>query len=312
MTMTPNRIVLIARGRYDEAKAVEDCYPGMVLRQDSNNSVRPHDQAGGGGPLLLAIEDALRGGTINQVLPSKDNIPFYRPARGDLFCGLLRAGYLATSGQDLISYGDGTLIPLTPTSAYAIGAPSTVVTNTATETTFSNGSYAIPLNSLNLGDVVRIHAKVNCLSVNSTNTHQEKLYIGATVLCDSGPLPLTAGDYVMMDLSLTVQAIGATGSFVASGSLQYSVQGNVTVKSITVPATAIDTTAAETVAIKSTASVANANNQVQLAEYTIGISHVSSVVPLLRAFETYDNTLGVGTSMFPGIAGCALVRCIVP
>jgi hypothetical protein len=192
--VTPNRIKLISHGRYDEAPASADVWPGMVLQNNAALAVAPLATVGGKPPLMVVIEDALQGGDITQKIASGNVVPFTRPVSGDLLLMLLQNGQNVASNVPLMSAGDGTLIANPGAVLSEIVAPSAVITNTAVETVFSNGSYAIPANLLAVGDVVHIRAKAFCVAVAAAATQRVRMYLGATAIADSTALALVAND----------------------------------------------------------------------------------------------------------------------
>jgi hypothetical protein len=298
--VTPNRIVLISRGRHDEALASATCYPGMGLVMGSNLQVQPYNVAGGGGPVLIAEEDALQGGDATQPLPSGYNIPFRRTAKGDMMLLLLQFGQSVVPGNPLMCAGDGSFAqgPAGYPTLYQITAPSAVITNTAVETAYSNGSYTFPANFFQAGDRVKIHLKTFLISVNSTNTHQEKLYLGVTpiTLADSTALAMIANDVVVMDLSFSVRTVGVTGSITAEGTVARTVSGTWTSVPLTVNPTTFDTTQAETLVLKSTASAASPTNQIRLDEFSIELSRGGGISTIAVADDTINNTTGTGSN----------------
>lgn len=306
--MTPNRIVLISNGRYDEAPAAADVYPGMALLQNSAGNIIAHNIVGGGGELNVCQEDALQGKTILTKIASGDVCPFRRATRGDLLLMLLQAGQSVTALDPLMSAGDGTLIACPTNVLKNIVAASTTITSTASETTFSNGSYSLPANFLVAGDVLRIRAKAYCIAENSTNTHRVRLYINSTTLADSTALQLAAADVVIIELALTVRTIGSSGTIIADGFLSASVSGTYTTNGVTLASTTLDTTAAATIAIKSLASAANAGNQIRLDEYRIEVLRNTGVNVLVYAAETKDNSGSTGTS----VNNAMFIRAQVP
>jgi hypothetical protein len=311
--MIPNRIVLIARGRHEEATADADCYPGMLGIKKSNGNVIPHNVQGGGGPLIVFKEEALRGLDITQKLPSGDAVPFNYGARGDKYLMLLQAGQNVANQAPLMSAGDGTLILSTATAPantlYQIVAPSSNITNTLTETTFSNGSYTIPANFLSVGDVLHIKGRAVVSAENTTNTHEVKLYIGSTTLVDSGALQLAATQYVEFDVFLTIRSLTSSGKFIADGVWYNNAGGTVTDTPVEIAATTIDTTVTELIKVTSTASAASTGNIIALQEFQIDLQRAGASGTVVIADEAVDNSGSTGTS---GFNSAAFIRVIVP
>jgi hypothetical protein len=311
MGFTPNRIVLISQhSRYDEAIADADCWPGQMLQQNSDGGVQAQSVAGAKGPLMIAIEDALRGGDITQKLPSGSAAPFYRLASGDMFLCLLQNGQNVGAQVGLMNAGDGTLIAAPTSPLYEITAASTVITNTASETAFSNGSYTIPANFLQVGDRLHIRAKAVCVAVAAAATQRVRIYIGSTpvTLADSTALALVAADYVLFDIFLTVRTITSSGTIIADGYLSYTIAGTVTDTDVTLASTTLDSTVAETIVIKALASAAATGNQIRLDEFEINLDRVGGYSVIVQSAEAINNSGGTGTS---GFNSAAFIRCIV-
>ncbi len=192
--------------------------------------------------------------------------------------GSLKAFNASTGGQKL----------------YEIVAPSTTITNLGTETTFSNGTYTIPANFLLVGDVIRIHAKTFLIAVNSTNTHRVRAYVGSTTLADSGAVAMIANDVVIMDITMTIRTITASGTFIADGVVAYSINGTYTSTPFTVASTTIDSTVTQAITIKSLASATSTGNQIRLDEMEILLDRAGlpTVFPMVQAAEALANATG--------------------
>jgi hypothetical protein len=294
----PNRIKLISRGRHEEAVAGADCYPGQLVMLNSAGLLIPHNVVGGSGLAMVAIEDALRGGDITQKLPSGYVAPYQMCAKGDLMLMLLAIGQNVLKNASLMSDGAGGLTAylgsVGGSKLYEILAPSATVTNTVAETTFSNGSFALAANYLQVGDVLRIHSKAFCIAVAAAATQRIKTYLNTTVLADSAAQALVANDIVVTDVTLTIRTITATGTFIADGQVEYSIAGTFTSVPFTVASTAFDSTAIQTIATKVTASAAATGNQIRLDEFEITLDRAGlpSQFPIVQAAEAINNSAG--------------------
>ena len=312
----PNRIVLISRGRHEEAPANITVYPGMLASKDPNNNLMPHNIYGGRGPVYVIEEDAWRGLTINQPLvsPAGDGTfqvaPYRVAAKGDKLLMLLQKGQNVTAQTMMMSGGDGTIVADPNGPLYAISTPSTVVTNTTVATTFSNGSFSVPANSLVVGSVLQISGQGTVLSQHAADTHEIKVLLGAgpTTLLDFTALPLATGNIFGFALSFSVTDVGATGHIVGKGTYWYGNPLSPTEAAFTLASTAVDTTVGELVAIQTTASAANTLNQIQLNQFRVELDVPGGFQDLVLTDEAINNTSGTGTS---GFNGGAFVRCIV-
>lgn len=306
--MIPNKIVLIGDGgRHEEGVAGSALYPGQLVKKNSSGNIVVHDVQGGPALLRVIKEDSLKANTVLQALTSGDVVPYHVAAKGNKLLMLLKNGQNVAIGEPLMSAGDGTLITNPGEQLANIVAPSTTITNTNVETTFSNGSYAIGANTLAVGDKIRIRWKALCLGQNSTDTHRVRLYIGSTTLQDTTALALDPNDWVAGDLTLTIRTIGASGTFIATGYMTTVVATVVTVTNVTVASTTLDTTAAATIAVKSLASATSAGNQIRLDEFSVDLMRDAGLVPLVHADEAIDNSGGTGTS----VGNAALIRVLV-
>lgn len=323
MGMTANQIALKFGGQvYDEAKLAADAYPGMLLEHTATvvtgntqpPNIQPHSVLGGGGELMVCREDSLRGGDITQKILSGSVAPFFRPRPGDVMLMLLKNGQNVPANSALMSAGDGTLIVSTYGRNYQIQAPSTVITNTNVETAFSNGSYTFAANTLRVGDIVRVRAKVFAVAENGTDTHRIRLYFGATpiTIADSAARQLAAGDVVIIDAYIKVRTITAAGTLIADGVIYYSVSGTFSTLPFTVASTAWDSTVANPLVIKSLASATSAGNQVRLDEFEVSTERQTGVGGLqVYTQEACDNSIGAGSSPISGFSSAAFVRCRV-
>lgn len=295
MSWTPNRIVLIGKGRYDEAKTSAVCYPGQIIKLAANGTMAAHATVGRVGRLLVVTENVLdRGGSIRTSIPSGLFAPYYIPAKGDKLLLLLRTGENVVAGQGLCSNGDGSLksCPDGVELLSQILAASSNITNVTADTAFSNGTYSIPANFLAAGDRLRIRGKAVVSAQNSTNTHRVRMYLGSTAVADSGAVALAANEYAQFDATITVRSIGATGSLIASGVVGSNPAGVQGVQNINLAATAFDTTAAIAVTVKSTASAQSTGNVIALQEFSVELLRANGDDVVVYADEAIDNSLG--------------------
>lgn len=177
------------------------------------------------------------------------------------------------SGDTVAQYdGDGK--KLVDSRTYTAVAASTAVTNTTTETIFSN-KYSIPANTLKAGQMIKIRFQGIATATNGTDTLAIALKIGST---DAAPpvggttlLSLAATDVANNDVftgeyNLIVRTAGASGTMVGVGTYKSipAAEGTMTIKDDILASTAINTTAALLIAVTATWSVANAGNSCRL------------------------------------------------
>ena len=111
--MAKRRIHSKGEYRQEEAYASGTITPGMLIELDSSGYVKAHATEGGYGERAFAVEDALQGKTVsdNYTTTNPDLVTYILPTKGACVNALLKAGYNYTIGTELISAGDGTLIP---------------------------------------------------------------------------------------------------------------------------------------------------------------------------------------------------------
>lgn len=257
--------------RYEESLASGAVLPGHILEYTSDNptKVKAHSVRGGKIPRAVAIEDGNFGKTVDDAYANGSLTRYLVAATGDWFNLRLKAGENVSDGDWVISYGDGTVCKAATSYLSNDVAASTAVSNTATETTFSNGTATIPKNSLKVGDVIRIEAQGIATATHSTDTLTVKVYIGSTQLATTGALDVANNDIFLVRITLVVRTIGASGTFVATGTASIGASGTATQKIIYVGSTAIDTTVANDITVKATWSVADVGNSVRMDVFTV-------------------------------------------
>jgi len=259
--------------RYEEARASVITKPAFLLERLANDGsgrrqVRPHTSRGGRHERMVAIEDALIGRTINDAYAIGELVRCIHLSVGEEFQGVLKRFENVGVGDWLVSSGDGGLVKQGAATFVNTVADSTAITNTVSETTFSNGTFVIPKNSVNVGDVIRFSGQVAFPSTNSTDTATLKLYLGATQLFTTGALDVANGDVITFEGRIVIRTVGATGTYIAYGTYNIGVPGTATSRAWALAETVGDFTADQTVAAKLTWSVANAANQAILRSFT--------------------------------------------
>ncbi len=294
----PNTIKLISpHGRYDEGPiGASDLYPGMLIQQAAGLWV-PHAQAGGQNTRTVVLEDGLIGHTKLDKQPANDWARFWRCVSGDKMQMLIQKGQNIAKSTPLMSAGDGTLIANPGVTLYEVVAPSTTVTNTTTETTFSNSTYTIPANYLQVGDQIVIRGRATLTAHNGTDTHNVKVYIGSTLVASTGAVNIATNGVVEWALFLTIRTIGATGTFVASGYMLAGTPGTATPVGAVLSSTTIDTTATQQIKVTTTASAASAGNVIQLDEESVNNVRDAGQEIVCVADEARDNSGNTGTSL---------------
>lgn len=255
--------------RAEEARSVGTTKPGHLLEKVSTGKVQPHSARGGMNSRMFAREDSYQFRGVDDAYAA-DEIVFYNEASpGEQVYARLKLGENVAIGDTLISYGDGTLAKAASGYLANIAAASSAVTNTNTETAFSNGSVTIPANTLKVGDVIRVRAQGIATATNSTDTLTVRLMIGTDAVATTGAVDVANNDIFLIDATIVVRTIGASGTYTATGTVSLGASGTVTAKAFFLASTAIDTTAAQTLAVKATWSVASASNSVRMDVFLV-------------------------------------------
>lgn len=109
--MAKRRIHSKGPAERDELIAAAAISPGMLLERVAAGTVQAHSAEGGYAERMFAEEDALQGDTVSDAYAAADPVAILKPQKGSEVNALLAAGYSYTIGMELISAGDGTLIP---------------------------------------------------------------------------------------------------------------------------------------------------------------------------------------------------------
>lgn len=160
----------------------------------------------------------------------------------------------------------------------ATTATSGNVTNVNTETPFDK-TISIPANLLSAGAVLKILAKVNVLSGNGTDTLLLKLKLGSQVLCATAAIDVTngGGDLGILQATVTIRSIGASGVATAAGSSGLGVPGTATLRVDGVAGTfTLDTTAANAVSVTATWSAASTSDICALEALVVSLERASA------------------------------------
>jgi hypothetical protein len=221
---------------------------------DSNNAcVYPVSTAGGDVTLsALAVGSAATAARAKFVIVTKTtsdaNRVLYDGSSTEL-AGQALVLPLYRKGDSVTLYADNSttgwqLCGARPNVIYASVAASTAVTGTASETTFSTGSFTIPANTLYAGEIIEIEGQGTNTSGNAADTLTIKLYIGSTAILTTVAFNVTdgGGDIFYFRARVCVRDIGATGHVVASGVQALGVPATVTALPFFLASTAVDTT----------------------------------------------------------------------
>lgn len=93
----------------EEFPAQSAITPGMLVEITSDKEVKPHSVEGGAAPIMFANEDEFQGKTIEDAYAKGALVQCWLPQRGDIAYGILDDGEDVTTGDVLISAGNGKL-----------------------------------------------------------------------------------------------------------------------------------------------------------------------------------------------------------
>lgn len=108
MATTKRRIHSKGPMRQEEFVAGEaGIYPGMLCEMNSSSQLIKHDDEGGRGEFIIAIEDVLQGNTVATVYTSGAIVTAGLPSKGSEVNVLIEDGQDISAGDPLISAGNG-------------------------------------------------------------------------------------------------------------------------------------------------------------------------------------------------------------
>lgn len=114
-TVNPHRIELKKSPgtRYEEGIASEAITPGMIIERTPgtgtpmDNEVQKHSVQGGRGELMIALEDALQGKSIDDDYSQGDVVGYNLALPGDEIYAFVEANAQVSNGNKLCSNGGG-------------------------------------------------------------------------------------------------------------------------------------------------------------------------------------------------------------
>lgn len=120
-------------------------YPGMLLAINSSGEIIKHATQGGFFEAIFALENAVIGKTVADVLTAGDKVEYLVPGKGSKVHALLKKGENVSAGDMLVSNGDGTFVKSSSLSStvivkqvvFAMEDMDLTVTSTQTDTLIS-------------------------------------------------------------------------------------------------------------------------------------------------------------------------------
>ena len=95
--------------QYEEATVGSAITPGMLAKLNSSGQLIPHDEQGGRGEVVFAIEDVLQGKAVGDAYSANNQGCYILPGKGCEVHALIAASETFSIGDELVSKGDGTL-----------------------------------------------------------------------------------------------------------------------------------------------------------------------------------------------------------
>lgn len=180
-----------------------------------------------------------------------------------------KAGFASAAVAAATTSGNVILVPEGSRYWYRIAAASSAVTNTTTQTVFSNGTYSIGANLLTVGSRIRVRARATVTGVTATPTGVIALLIGGTQQIACSATTVAANNIAMLDVDITVRTVGSGGTMIGSGTTTIGASGTAAPVSQSFASATLNTTIANAVAVAWTWSAASASNTVILDEMVI-------------------------------------------
>lgn len=174
----------------------------------------------------------------------------------------------------LILNTDSGLQLISSNLAYNATSASTAISNTTTETMFSN-FLTLPANTLRPGNLIKVRYQGIATSTNSTDTLTIKLYfatattagaITGTALISHAATDVANNDVFAGEYELAIRTIGSSGTMVGCGTYKSvpAAEGTATYKDDILASTTVDTTVTRYIGCSAAWSVASASNSCRL------------------------------------------------
>jgi len=267
-SLEPNRRVKFNSSRQVVYADADDVGIGITRGDEACTSGAPVTVAlwSKGGTFKVEVAGAV---TANDILYCKDDGEFdddngYGP-------GCMKALETATADGDII---EAVYIgPKTSGLIYAATADSSNITNTTDETTYDNATKTIDGSTLLDGDVIHIVASFLATDQNSTDTLQNKIYVGTEAVFTSPALDVNAdNDISVVDIYVTVRTGGASAYLTACGFYSpFQAAAAAPAEAWTLSAAAEDLSSDVTIKATGTWSVANAGNKVEVENFIVQV-----------------------------------------
>jgi hypothetical protein len=143
--------------------------------------------------------------------------------------------------------------------------PSTALTASSTETTFSGATYTIPANTLQIGSVIKIKYQGINTATNSTDTFGVKAYANSTAWITTTATDAVDNDIWAADYEFTVRTIGSSGTIAGFGTQNVpAAAGTAAPVNRILASTTIDTTVDQVITVQGKWSTTSGSNSARL------------------------------------------------
>ena len=271
-------------------------YPGMLCLLNSDNTVSVQTSVGGDVPVMVAVENALAGLTVNDQYTANNVVRLLIAEPGHVVQAPIPIGVQTSVGTQMISAGDGSWTPVTGLRTdvlYVTVANSNMVSNVAVATSFGQ-TYTIPAASLVAGDVLHIVAQGTVPNTTTNTTLNVALKFGSTVIGSTTAIDPANGDMWLIEADIVVRTAGASGTIVATGVEGLGTQATVTAKPFYLGSTSANTNANIVVDVTAAFNAAATTDNTQMNILTIERLRSIGQKPLGMALTALNNVSGSG------------------
>lgn len=171
---------------------------------------------------------------------------------------------------------DTDTLPSSTNLLFSSETDSAAVTNTNAETVFSTGTFSVPANYLEAGDVIIVTASGTCPATNAMDTLIIRIRIGGvagTLIAVSPTIDVANGDDFTITATATVRTAGASGTVIGCA-LGHGPDAPSTVAlawGFAGAQAALDTTIAQAVVCTAQWSAASTGDVVRLQQYNLTV-----------------------------------------
>ena len=107
--MAYRRIHIKGPYEYEEYECAEAITPGMLVMLDEDGKAAKHNEQGGRGEAMFAMEDVLQGNPVSTAYSASNQGCFMLPGKGCCVAALIASGEVGDEGMEVVSAGNGLL-----------------------------------------------------------------------------------------------------------------------------------------------------------------------------------------------------------